>query len=82
MENFTKTQKSAKMRIFLGMDKKIANLTHVKISLQPKFQGSSLKNKQDIGSVENVFKIWKISRKLENLPKGEFFGALIIKQQV
>ena len=58
------------------------NLTHVKISLQPKFQGSSLKNKQDIGSVENVFKIWKISRKLKNLPKGEFFGALIIKQQV
>ena len=59
-----------------------AYLTHVKISLQPKFQGSSLKNKQDIGSVENVFKIWKISRKLKNLPKGEFFGALIIKQQV
>ena len=82
MENFTKTQKSAKRRIFWGMDYKIANLTHVKISLQPKFQGSSLKNKQDIGSVENVFKIWKISRKLKNLPKGEFFGALIIKQQV
>ena len=43
---------------------------------------STLKNTKDTYCVVNVFKTWKISRKLKNLPKGEFFGALIIKQQV
>ena len=79
MKNFTKTEKSAKRSIFWGMYHKIENLTHEKISLQPKFQGSSSKNKKDTGCVVNDLKTCKISRKTKNLPKGVFFGACIIK---
>ena len=70
---FHENQKSAKRRIFWSIDYEVANLSHVKISLQPKFQGSSCKNDQDRGSVINTLKKWKISGNIKNPGKGDFF---------